>query len=161
VTPARTDNIVVPNRELPKRWPRFAAYLEAGKRQGIHEGYLASRRSPWYSQEKREPSPIVCTYIGRSLERPFRFILNRSKATAANVYHLFDPKAHIAQKLKEKTTEVLDALRAIAPEHFFHQGRVYGGGLYKIEPAEMMPMPADGVAEVLGARLERQPTLFQ
>ncbi|HQU41420.1 MAG TPA: Eco57I restriction-modification methylase domain-containing protein, partial [Pirellulales bacterium] len=43
--------------EIQKRWPRFADYLQTGKKQSVHETYLTSRRSPWYSQEKREPAP--------------------------------------------------------------------------------------------------------
>lgn len=146
--------------EVSRRWPRFFEYLEAGKKQGIQEGYLASRRSPWYAQERREPAPFVCTYMGRSLERPFRFIWNRSKATAANVYLLLYPKAYVARKLTEKAAAVYEALRAIQPEHFFSEGRVYGGGLHKMEPAELMRLPADGLARILGAKVERQRGLF-
>lgn len=146
--------------EIRAKWPQFAAYLEAGKRRGVHQGYLASRRCPWYSQERRDAAPFLCTYMGRSLERPFRFIWNRSRATAANVYLLLYPKPHVARKLAEKAEEVFEALRAIHPEHFLSAGRVYGGGLYKMEPAEMMRLPADGVARILEARIERQRAFF-
>jgi len=146
--------------EIRRKWPRFAEYLETGKNQGIHEGYLTSRRSPWYSQERREPAPFVCTYMGRSLERPFRFIWNRSRATAANVYLLLYPRAHVAHNLIEKAAVTFDALRAIHPEHFFSEGRVYGGGLHKMEPAELMRLPADPLAKILGAKVEQQRTFF-
>ena len=146
--------------EIRRQWPRFAEYLEVGRRQGVPEGYLASRRSPWYSQEKREPSPFVCTYMGRSLERPFRFMLNRSRATAANVYHMLYPKAHVARRVMERAEEVLRALRGIRPEQFFNEGRVYGGGLHKMEPAEMMRLPAEGLARILGAKSIEQRILF-
>jgi hypothetical protein len=146
--------------EIGRKWPRFAEYLESGKKQGIHEGYLASRRCPWYSQEKREPALYVCTYMGRSLERPFRFIWNRSRATAANVYLLLYPKAHVASKLADRAAEVFEALRAIHPKHFFSEGRVYGGGLHKMEPAELMRVRADGLAKILGVKVEQQRTMF-
>ncbi len=146
--------------EVERRWPRFAAYLAEGKRQGIHEGYLASRRAPWYSQEKREPAPFACTYMGRSLSRPFRFIWNRSQATAANVYLLLYPKEFIARKLADKSREVFEALSAIHPDHFFSEGRVYGGGLYKMEPAELMRLPADTIAQILDVRVDQQAQLF-
>ena len=146
--------------EIAREFPRFAEYLKEGKRLGVCDGYLASRRVPWYSQEKREPAPFVCTYMGRNRERPFRFIWNRSRATAANVYLLLYPKQLIARKLTEKAKEVFEALRAIHPEHFFNEGRVYGGGLYKMEPAELMRLPADRIAQVLGVKAQQQASLF-
>jgi hypothetical protein len=98
--------------------------------------------------------------MGRSLERPFRFIWNHSGATAANVYLLLYPKAHVVRKLTEKAAEVFDALRAIRPEHFLSEGRVYGGGLYKMEPAELMRLPADALAKILEVKAQRQRTLL-
>jgi hypothetical protein len=146
--------------EVNRKWPWFARYLETGKKQGVHEGFLASRRSPWYSQEKREAAPFVCTYMGRSLERPFRFIWNRSRATAANVYLLLYPREFIAHALRGKAQQAFEALRAIRPEQFFSEGRVYGGGLHKMEPAELMRLPADGLAKILGVTVEQQRSLF-
>ena len=146
--------------EITQKWPLFAKYLESGKEQGIHEGYLASRRSPWYSQEKREAAPFVCTYMGRNRERPFRFIRNRSKATVANVYLALYPKPSIAAKMATIADEVFEALRAIHADHFFSHGRVYGGGLHKMEPAELMRLPADSVAKILGVKPEHQKNLF-
>jgi hypothetical protein len=146
--------------DIRNKWPRFAEYLEEGKRQGLHQGYLTSRRRPWYSQEKREAALFVCTYMGRSRQRPFRFIWNKSTATAANVYHMLYPKDFIARQVAEKAREVLAALRAIQPEHFFNEGRVYGGGLHKMEPAEMARLPADEIAGVLGVKPSRQRSWF-
>jgi len=146
--------------EIGRRFPRFAEYLAEGRQQGIHEGYLASRRVPWYSQEKREPAAFVCTYMGRNLQRPFRFIWNRSSATVANVYLALYPKPHIAEKLRGKEEDVFAALQGIHADHFFSQGRVYGGGLYKMEPAELMRLPADGIAKVLGVKHNKQTMLF-
>ena len=56
--------------DVGRKWPLFAQYLEEGRRRGINLGYLASRRSPWYSQEKREPAPFACTYMGRFWRDP-------------------------------------------------------------------------------------------
>jgi adenine-specific DNA-methyltransferase len=146
---------------IARKWPRFAAYLESGKKLLIHEGYLTSRRTPWYSQEKRCPAPFLCTYMGRSLERPFRFIWNHTLATAANVYLLLYPKSYLLDELMKKAEEVFNVLRTIRSEHFFNEGRVYGGGLYKMEPAELMRLPADGLAKILKTKVERQSALFE
>jgi hypothetical protein len=43
----------LPPEDLARDFPRFWAYLERGRRRGVPETYLASRRSPWYSQEPR------------------------------------------------------------------------------------------------------------
>ncbi|HEX7446877.1 MAG TPA: class I SAM-dependent methyltransferase [Pirellulales bacterium] len=145
---------------IRERWPRFADYLQSGKRQSVHEGYLTSRRIPWYSQEKREPAPFVCTYMGRSLKKPFRFIWNRTRATAANVYLLLYPKDFVSRQVSEKAEDVFKALRAIQPQHFLSEGRVYGGGLHKMEPAELMRLPAGDLATIFDSELHRQRSLF-
>ena len=98
--------------------------------------------------------------MGRSRERPFRFIWNKSKATAANVYLLLYPKADVAQAMEEHCEDVLGALRAIGPDDFFRAGRVYGGGLHKMEPAELMRIPTDQIAEIVGVKRLRQIRLF-
>jgi hypothetical protein len=146
--------------EIGRKWPRLAEYLAEGRRKGRHEGYLTSRRSPWYSQEKREVTTFLCTYMGRSKERPFRFIWNKSNATATNVYLLLYPREHLAKRIHQKAAEVFEALRSIRPGDFFSEGRVYGGGLYKMEPAELMRLPADSLLNVLGIQQDRQLTLF-
>jgi len=98
--------------------------------------------------------------MGRSLEKPFRFIWNHSKATAANVYLLLYPKSYIVPMLTKKTAEVFEALQAIHPDRFLSEGRVYGGGLYKMEPAELMRLSADSLAGVLEVTVEQQRSLF-
>jgi hypothetical protein len=98
--------------------------------------------------------------MGRNLDRPFRFILNRSGATAANVYLLLYPKVTIAGALAAKIQSVFEALRDIHPDHFFNEGRVYGGGLHKMEPTELMQLPADRIATILDIHPDQQRTFF-
>ena len=43
----------------------------------------------------------------------------------------------------------IDDLSDIAPEVLMGEGRVYGGGLYKLEPGELLNIPADTVLSVL------------
>ena len=70
----------LPEDSLRDHYPDFWSYLQEGRRQGIDSGYLASRRSPWYSQERRAPAPFLCTYMGRQGAdgNPFRFFRNHS-----------------------------------------------------------------------------------
>ena len=46
---------------------------------------------------------------------------------------------------------VFEALREIDTESFIREGRVYGGGLYKMEPKELANVPADAIAALLPA----------
>ena len=71
------------------------SYLNSAMAKGIADRYICRHRAMWYTQERRPPALFVCTYLGRSDKksvRPFRFILNNSKATAANVYLMLYPR---------------------------------------------------------------------
>ncbi len=144
----------LPENEVRERYPELWAYLETGKPK-VAETYLCSRRSPWYAQENRPAPPFLCTYMGRGLERrmkPFRFILNQSDATAANVYLLLYPKPALARALANDPDlgrRLWQFLDAIPPETLLREGRVYGGGLYKMEPKELANVPADAIAAML------------
>ncbi len=146
--------------EILRKWPSFWEYLQEGMQRNIHCGYLTSRRCPWYSQERRDPAPFLCTYMGRSREQPFRFIWNKSKATAANVYLMLYPRTFIAENVRQRAARVFEALRSIEAQEFFTEGRVYGGGLHKMEPSELMRLPADGLLEILELEPERQLAFF-
>jgi adenine-specific DNA-methyltransferase len=150
----------LPEDGLRDKWPGFWSYLESGMERGIPAGFLASRRSPWYSQEKRPVPSFLCTYMGRSVERPFRFIWNKSTAIAANVYLLMYPREHVARAILNSGEAVFDELKRIRPDQFLSEGRVYGGGLHKVEPAELMRVAADELGELLGFRRARQGALF-
>ncbi|HZW29246.1 MAG TPA: hypothetical protein VFF52_00970 [Isosphaeraceae bacterium] len=54
----------LPEELILDRHPNFWSDLQ-GSRLGIPSGYPASRPSPWYDQERREPAPFLCTSMGR------------------------------------------------------------------------------------------------
>lgn len=153
----------LPESEVEARYPALAAYLKTG-RDTVGETYLCSRRSPWYAQENRPPAPFVCTYMGRNLakrDKPFRFILNRSRATAANVYLLLYPKPILALALASDPAlgrKVWEFLNAIDAATLLGEGRVYGGGLYKLELKELANVPADAIAAML-PEVEHRPAV--
>ena len=144
----------LPENEV-STYPTLAKYLQMGVEMGIHTGYICRHRFPWYAQEERLPSRLLCTYMGRigkERSNPFRFILNHSKAIAANVYLMLSPKPVLAKLLRddpELYRYIWNALKCITPEALIGEGRVYGGGLYKLEPGELMNAPADTVLEIL------------
>lgn len=158
----------LPEDEIKLRFPALHAYLEEGKASGFHNRYLCRHRSPWYSQEFRPPAPIVCTYLGRGdakSGRPFRFILNQSRATVANVYLAMYPKPIFARAFALDSgliRRAWRALNAVAPERLLREGRVYGGGLHKLEPKELANLPVPEIAALLpdGERPLRQGELL-
>jgi len=152
--------------EIQSRFPALWDYLHDGEAEGIHERYLTSRRTPWYSQEKRLPAPFLCTYMGRAENgrQPFRFYWNKSQATAGNVYLLMYPRAALKRVLEEDPRQyavVFSMLRELDTHRFIAAGRVYGGGLYKMEPLELGRLSAQPLLDAI-ASLEsgRQLALF-
>lgn len=133
----------LPEEAVRASHPVLWRYLQKGVEDGINERYLCRHRRPWYSQEKRPPSPFLCTYMNRrGVEngRLFRFVLNHSTATAHNVYLMLYPKPPLHAALEEHPDllrKVWVALNEISPETLLGEGRVYGGGLHKIEPKEL------------------------
>lgn len=137
----------LPEDEVQRRFPEFWRYLEQGIAKGVKETYLASGRKPWYSQERREAAPFICTYMGRNLDVPFRFIWNKSRASATNVYLMLYPKPALRVAMESDSTlaqRVFEVLQSIHLDSFLANGRVYGGGLRKMEPRELMRLPISG-----------------
>jgi len=156
-----------PEEKIRTNWPRFYEYLQQGREKKIHTAYLASHRAPWYSQEQRPAAPFLCTYMGRSRngKHPFRFIWNRSQATAHNVYLMLYPRGRFGHALKENPNlelHVFEALKRITPAQFFSEGRVYGGGLHKVEPNELAKVSARLVLDSIESHvhIERQMPMF-
>ena len=157
--------------QIRGRFPGLWVYLEEGRAQGVAERYLCRHRTPWYAQEDRPPAPFVCTYLGRSdtkRGRPFRFILNHSRATAANVYLMLYPKEPLARMLADNPPlkrRLWEFLNAICPQAMLGGGRVYGGGLHKLEPKELGNVPAETIAQLLPnvvrTNRQRQGHLFE
>lgn len=84
--------------------------------------------------------------------RPFRFILNHSMATATNVYLMLYPKPALAKVLldqPELLKEVWQALDLISDEVLMGEGRVYEGGLHKLEPRELGNASIKRIVEIL------------
>jgi len=146
-----------PQQEVQELYPRLWSYLEAGVG-AVSERYLCSKRKPWYSQEQREPAPLMCTYMGRgdpAKRNPFRFIRNRSRAIGANVYLMLYPKVPAAAD-DAFVDRIWEHLNALDPRQLLRQGRVYGGGLHKLEPAELsaVPIPKELLPAEMAVRVE-------
>jgi adenine-specific DNA-methyltransferase len=143
----------LPPEVVAERYPKLHRYLQKGEEQKIHKRYLTRNRSPWYSQEYRPPAPIICTYMARRKKDGscFRFIRNYSQATAFNVYLLLYPKDEVASAMRADP-EILDGVFQYlkTAQRIEQEGRVYGGGLHKLEPKELgnLELPKELVEKV-------------
>lgn len=156
-----------PEEDIRTQWPRLYEYLQKGHKEQIDESYIASHRVPWYSQEQRPAAPFLCTYMGRARngKNPFRFLLNRSQATAHNVYLMLYPKGPLLAAIKsnpELQERVFRALQRITPSQLVAEGRVYGGGMHKVEPKELARIPAGEILDCIDGdiRIAQQEKLF-
>ncbi|MGH7782901.1 MAG: SAM-dependent DNA methyltransferase, partial [Candidatus Binatia bacterium] len=90
------------------------------------------------------------------------FILNNSKATVANVYLAMYPRPHLKRSLDRDPTlirRVWEVLKLIPPDQLLGEGRVYGGGLHKLEPRELANVAASAIANLLPDSQVRTATL--
>ena len=85
----------------------------------------------------------------------FRFILNHSKAMVTNSYLALYPHEKLALEFINRPglkKSVWTILNDLSPESLSDEGRIYGGGLRKIEPSELMNVPAPQLAEILPSK---------
>ena len=146
-------NCSLTESELREKDPALAKYLSSAD-DSIKNGYLVSKRSPWYKQEKRPPAPFLCTYMGRGTDdnHPFRFILNKSDATATNLYLMLYPNPILQAYIdthEGALEQIHKALQSLTASDLRDGGRVYGGGLHKIEPRELGNLRADVLMDLL------------
>ena len=133
---------------IKEKYPKLWSYLSSALEEKINERTLTRNRHPWYKQEERKPPLFLCTYMGRTdgKRKPVRFILNYSDAIATNSYLLLYPKNNIDKLFNKKPGLILEffrLLQSISSNTLLYSGRLYGKGLFKIEPNELKSLPAD------------------
>jgi len=131
----------LPYSEVEDNYPILAKYIKNGEQAGISSGYICKNRNPWYSQEKRTTPLFICNYIGReNSTKAFRFLLNKSQAIITNSYLGMYPKPFFYKLLKSDPglpESILEILNTTPTLELMNKGRVYGGGMYKLEPKEL------------------------
>ncbi|MCF8374174.1 MAG: N-6 DNA methylase [Bacteroidales bacterium] len=127
--------------EIKKESVSLYNYLKSGENEGVQNGYICKNRTPWYSQEKRESPLFICNYIGRENgTKAFRFLLNKSDAIVTNSFLGLYPKPLFFKLQKvnpDLSIDILKMLNSIPSQELAKKGRVYGGGMYKLEPKEL------------------------
>ena len=119
--------------------------LLTGMDQGVHERYLTSRRTPWYSQEQRQPAKFFVRYMNRETKNSDGFhpifIKNETDAIATNSYLMLykKPTSLFAPALSD--ADLWDVLKEGLDKAMYQYGRTYGGGLVKFEPSELKNIP--------------------
>ena len=119
-----------------------AAYIAKGEAEGLHKRYLLAVRRPWYSMEGQEPAPIWAAVFGR---RGLRFIHNRTGALTLTTFHCvypFDRSPEFSAALTLCLN--LPSNQAAARAHT----RVYGGGLLKFEPKDLLEIAVPNLRRV-------------
>jgi adenine-specific DNA-methyltransferase len=107
-------------------------YLNSGEEQGISEGYLVKTRRRWYHMERRNPAPIIFTYLGRTNPR---FVYNKILVQALSTFLLLYPKFEITETNIQAFLALLNSQEFI--EELKSHSRTYGSGGIKIEPREL------------------------
>lgn len=127
--------------EIGIMYPSLLNYLNSAPEE-VLKSTLVRHRKPWYHQEQRRPSPFLCTYMGRgsNARAPLYFIWNKSDAVASNTYLMLYPRKELEKliiKQPDTLRRVFSLLKEISSQDLIVSGRVYGGGLHKIEPKEL------------------------
>lgn len=144
----------LPENEVKERYPSIWNYLSGGK-DTTAQKYLCKNRKVWYFQENRDATPFLCSYMGRGRSEhaaPFRFILNHTNAIATNSYLMLYPKNFLSEVIVQSPDvlhKIWRILTNIAASDLEREGRIYGGGLKKIEPKELAHVECPRLAELL------------
>lgn len=124
-------------------FPELDMYLRRGEssqgdKPAVADGYIASRRRPWWSLSLPPPPPIIASYMAR--QAPV-FALNPDGLAVINIAHGVYPSLALTSGQLSSLVTILNAAR----ESFRGSGRTYHGGLEKFEPREMesLLIPSD------------------
>ncbi|WP_141201874.1 Eco57I restriction-modification methylase domain-containing protein [Marinobacter sp. UBA4489] len=147
--------------ELRRKFPLIKKFLDSADEMGIKDRSLIRSRRLWYRQERRDPPPFLCTYMGRGTNTvsPIRFIKNESDALATNTYLLMYPKPRLQVILDQnpvRERDLFDLLQAAEDADLRINLRKYGGGLRKIEPRELGTVRLPTLPEWLKEALENK-----
>lgn len=145
-------NCPLTETDIREKHPALWKYLQSGISKTSRK-YLCRNRKIWYWQEQRQATYFLCSYMGRRTAggTPIRFILNLSDAIVTNSYLMLYPKERLQQAISNNPDivyQIWKELKTISADEIEEKGRVYGGGLKKIEPRELAKVACDSLRSV-------------
>jgi adenine-specific DNA-methyltransferase len=113
--------------------PHVKKYLKKGENEQIDKKYLTACRNPWFTLEKRPPSPIWVSVFNRT---GLRFVRNEANVSNLTTFHCIYPRQQLFSSVP---TDLLFAylLTDTARRIFEDNSREYGNGLQKFEPNDL------------------------
>lgn len=125
------------------------SYIESGEDEGLNDRYLLSKRTPWFSMEKREPAPVWAAVFGR---KSLRFIHNEAQVKNLTTFHGFYPHNNNETFIRALVCTLnSEVVQEIAKANM----RVYGGGLLKFEPKDILDIQIPDIRMVKAPTLEK------
>lgn len=107
-------------------------YITQGEAFGLPSRFLLSKRKPWYFMEKRAPAPIwACVFSRENL----KFIYNEAMVSNLTTFHGIYPYDTNPEFVRALTVTLNSNL---VQEQARSHVRVYGGGLFKFEPKDIL-----------------------
>ena len=117
--------------------PALEAYIRQGEADGVDRRYLPSKRTPWYSMERKPPAPIWVCSVGRG---GLKLVRNRAGVKALTTFH----GVYVNDGFADDTELIFAILLTPAAQELLRENRkMLGNGLEKFQPndlnAAMMP----------------------
>lgn len=120
------------------KYPNLEEYLKWGEDNDIDKKYITSHRKVWYQQEIRKSPDYIFGNIfnAKRLERA-RFVkVDTDRIIATNSFLLI----YLKPEFKNMKDILFDKLTKVPHSQFLEIGRVYGGGMVKVEPKELLEL---------------------
>lgn len=124
-------------------------YLAEGVAAKLPSRYLLAARKEWHVMERRDPAPIWAAVFGRE---GVRFIRNKANVLNLTTFHCIYPLSEDSQFI-DALTVCLNS--KTVQERARKQQRVYGGGLLKFEPKDLLDIEVPDLSKVSRRTIER------
>ena len=111
--------------------PALAAYIRRGEENGVDRRYLPSKRTPWYSVERKPAAPIWVCSVGRG---GLKFVRNLAGAAALTTFH----GVYVHESFADETDLLFGYFLTPAAQELLRENRkILGNGLEKFQPNDL------------------------